>query len=82
MTSEQEKEKLREEARVLLESFAKKLEKVDLKKGKSEKVLKESGMREEGKGKETDSDFKKRFFDNVPEGRVKNNKIVAEKKKW
>ncbi|MAG37925.1 hypothetical protein CMI45_00865 [Candidatus Pacearchaeota archaeon] len=73
-------EKVREEARALLENFAKKLEKVDLGKEKEEKDMKESGFREEGEGKEANEDFKKRFLDNAPN--VKGGKIVAEKKSW
>jgi len=80
MVSDIEKEKIREEARALLESFAKKLEKIRLPDEKKEKVLKNSGMREEGQGEETNSDFKKRFLDNAPS--VEDDKIVAEKKKW
>ena len=79
MVSDIEKEKIREEARALLESFAKKLEKIRLPDEKKEKVLKNSGMREEGQGEETNSDFKKRFLDNAPS--VEDDKIVAEKKK-
>jgi len=82
MVSEAEKEKLREEARELLESFSKKLEKVELSGENKEKVVNESGMREEGNGEEENRDFKKRFLSNVPEGRVRDGKIVAEKKKW
>lgn len=80
MVSDNEKEKIREEARALLESFAKKLEKVKLPDEKKEKVMKNSGMREEGDGEEVSEEFKKRVFDNAPKKSKKY--ILAEKKKW
>ena len=81
MIVDKEKDKIREEARAILESFAGKLEKVDIKE-KEEKVLENSGMRNEGEGEEGDLDFRKRVFGNVPDSRVERDKIVAEKKKW
>lgn len=76
-----EKEKIREEARNLLNSFGKKLEKLDL-VDSDEKSLKdgESGFRKESKGLDCDIEFRKRAFENAPD---KNKDfIIAEKKKW
>lgn len=86
MVTDNEKEKLRDEARKLLKNFSDRLEKVDLANEKEGKIKKESGMREEGNGNDENSekskDFRKRIFNNVPEGRVEGNKIIAEKKSW
>ena len=80
MISDKEKEEIRQEARALLESFATKLEKVNLSEKKIKKIKENSGMREEGKGEEANSDFKKRFLDNAPN--TDEDNIIAEKKSW
>tara|TARA_Y100000034_G_C6761597_1_gene339242 strand:- start:11 stop:244 length:234 start_codon:yes stop_codon:yes gene_type:complete len=73
-----EQDKIREEAKELLKKFAKSLEKVDIKEPEVSKE--QGGMRAEGDGEETDSDFKSRVFKNAPE--TDGDSIVAEKKKW
>jgi hypothetical protein len=75
---EQEKEKIRMEARELLDKFASKLESVKLKGKKKEE--KEGGFREERSGNTPEAGFRKRMFANAPEKNADN--IIAEKKKW
>ena len=77
--SEQEKEEIKEEAKRIMDSFSKKLEKV---KDKIPEPLieREDFEREEGNGNEQNLDFRKRFFENAPN---KNSDfILTEKKKW
>ena len=77
--SEEEKEKIKEEAKQIMDNFSKKLSKV---KGKvSEPLIERSeSERKEGNGSEPDSDFRKRFFENAPN---KNEDFVlTEKKSW
>lgn len=98
MISEKEKEEIRQEAKALLEKFAKALDKVKFK----EKDLKSGigGFREEGEGEEAEEDFRKTMFENfrikdsdsVQESEnhqdsrhspeTKGDSIIAEKKKW
>ncbi len=75
---EKKKEQVRKEARGLLDKFSKRLASVKLK----DKKIKEEfgGMREEGEGNDTDSDFRKRFFANAPQ--KEGDFIIAEKRKW
>tara|TARA_Y100000310_G_C20701159_1_gene830001 strand:+ start:3710 stop:3943 length:234 start_codon:yes stop_codon:yes gene_type:complete len=76
---DEKKEKaLRKEAREILDKFAAALDKVKIK----EKSLKGKvgGFRDEKDGKECDSDFRKRMFENAPS--KEGDSIVAEKKKW
>jgi predicted Asp-tRNA(Asn)/Glu-tRNA(Gln) amidotransferase subunit C len=73
-----EKEKIRKEARKLLDKFSRSLEKVEVKEEKIKKNR--GGFREEGNGEESDADFKKRMFENAPE--KDENFIIAEKKNW
>ena len=75
---EKKKEQVRKEARGLLDKFSKRLASVKLK----DKKIKEEfgGMREEGEGNDTDSDFRKRFFANTP--KKEGDFIIAEKRKW
>ena len=93
--NENKKEEIRKEAKRILDNFSKALEKVSVKK----KVLKKEvgGFRDEGNGKETDMDFRKRIFENFrikdsdsaresDDSRHAPNKdgdyLIAEKKKW
>jgi Asp-tRNA(Asn)/Glu-tRNA(Gln) amidotransferase C subunit len=73
-----DEEKIRKEAREILDKFAKELEGVELKERKDKKEV--GGVREEGSGGEGSSDFRKRMFANAPN--KEGDFIVAEKKKW
>ena len=77
--SEKEKEEIKKEAKSIMDSFSKKLEKV--KDKISEPIIeREKFEREEQVGKECDEDFRKRMLENHP---TKNRDfIVAEKKSW
>ncbi len=78
MINDQEKEKIREEAKRLLDEFAHSLEKVE---GKKEKIKKSfGGYRKEGLGEKSNPDFKNRILDNAQN--KEGDYIVAEKKKW
>lgn len=76
--SESEREKIRKEAKDLIDKFAKALEKVKINK----KISKESvgGFREEQNGKTGDLNFRKIMFENAPDKGEDN--IIAEKKSW
>ena len=74
---DKQKENLRQEARKLMDDFAKTLESVKLKEKKGKTEL--GGFREKSEMK-ADTGFKKRMFENAP---VKNDDyLIAEKKKW
>ena len=73
-----DEEKIRREAKAILDKFAKELESVELKDKKEKREV--GGTREEGKGGEEVSDFRKRMFENAPS--KEGDFIVAEKKKW
>jgi len=75
---EKEREKIRLEAKEILEKFAKTLENVKLKEKKAKKEV--GGFREEGQGEHGDKDFRKRMFANAPNKNEDN--IIAEKKSW
>lgn len=77
--SEKEKEKIKKQAKEIMEKFSKKLAKVD-KKIPEPLIERKEFEREEKQGKESDSDFRERMFENAPN---KNKDfIIAEKKKW
>ncbi len=78
MINEAKREKVREEAKQILQKFAKSLENVKLKEKKGKKEV--GGFREEGVGAEPDGDFRKRMFDNAPQ--KDEDCIIAEKKEW
>ena len=74
---EKEKQKIKEEARQILDKFGKALEKVPetiKREGKSE------SFRDEKDGEKGDIDFRKRFFKNAP--RKNEDFIIAEKGNW
>jgi hypothetical protein len=71
-------EKIRKEAKEMLDKFASALDDIDI-DIKSEK-REEGGFREEGSGESSDSDFRDSMFANAPE--KDGDCIVAEKKKW
>jgi len=73
-----DEEKIRREAKAILDKFAKELERVELKEKKERKEV--GGVRVEGAGGEGDKDFRKRMFENAPS--KEGDFIVAEKKKW
>ncbi len=77
--SEEEKEKIREGAKRIMDDFGKALEKIDS-GGDFVFVEREVFVREEGNALKNDSDFKKIMFENAP----KKNKhsILAEKGGW
>jgi Asp-tRNA(Asn)/Glu-tRNA(Gln) amidotransferase C subunit len=77
--SDKEKEEIKKEAKAIMDKFSKKLSKVDKKISES-LIERDEFEREEKGGKESNSDFRKRMFENAPE---KNKDfILAEKKKW
>ncbi|HLC54003.1 MAG TPA: hypothetical protein VJK07_00045 [Candidatus Nanoarchaeia archaeon] len=78
MVTESQKEAIRKEAREILESFAKTLEKAKV-PAKKEDVGGE-GVRKEGNGMKCDDDFRKRMFENAP--RKDKDCIIAEKGAW
>lgn len=73
-----EREKIREQAKDILEKFGKSLQKVKFKERKKEEEL--SGFREEGKENGSSNDFRERVFRNAPN--KDSDFIIAEKKKW
>ena len=74
-----EAEKIKEEARKLLEKFSRALEGV--KADKEEwNVERESDRRREKEGKKCDNDFRKILFENAPQ--KDSDFIIAEKKTW
>jgi Asp-tRNA(Asn)/Glu-tRNA(Gln) amidotransferase C subunit len=74
-----DKEKIREEAKRILDSFVGALDKADLPEGKKD-LISDKGMRSEGSGEETSKEFRKSMFDNAP--KKDGDFIIAEKKKW
>lgn len=75
---EGEKEKIRKQAREILDSFSRSFEGVKVKGREFKKEV--GGFREEGAGFAGDSDFRDRMFENAP---LKSEDfIIAEKKKW
>lgn len=78
MISEKQKEEIRQEAKRIIDNFAKSLDGVDAKTEKVKKIP--GGYRGEGNGTRCDEDFRKAMFDNAPE--KDKDCIIAEKKKW
>ncbi len=74
--NDKEREKIKKEAKDLLDNFEKQLEKVNFKV--KEKVRKDNGMRPEGK--EANPISKKIMFENAPES--EDGFLIAEKKVW
>ena len=73
-----EEQKIKQQAREILDKFSKALEGIELKK----KDLKEEigGFRKEDNGEVCDEDFRKRMFENAPESQ--GDFLISEKKKW
>lgn len=76
--NEVEKEKIRKDARRIMEDFGATLNKVKTREKKKENQV--GGFREEGAGESASEDFRQRMFDNAP-GR-KGDFLISEKKKW
>ena len=76
--SDVERKKIEQDAKKLILEFGDALERLPAR----EEVLveRDKDVREEGSGKECDSDFRKRMMDNAP--KTKDDCIVAEKGKW
>ena len=79
MLTETEKEAIRNQAKAILESFAKRLDDVDTSSVR-ESESGEGGVREEGEGESVKEIFRKAMFDNAPKS--SGDFIVAESKKW
>ncbi len=79
MVSEVKEEQIRAEARAMLEKFSKFLGGI---KVSSDSNLggESSGFREEGKGEESNDEFRDLMFTNAPN--KDGDFIMAEKKKW
>ena len=76
--NEQERDKIKREAKQILDNFANSLSKVKLKAKKQSKEV--SGFREEGAGKAGNPEFRKMMFANA---KNKNeNAIIGETKSW
>ncbi len=75
---EKRKEEIRQEARTILDKFAKRLDRVKVPARKEE--AKGDGTRVEGAGRECDSDFRTRLLGNAPN--KDEDCIIAEKASW
>ena len=77
--SEKERAEIKKQAKDIMDKFSEKLSKID-KKIPEPLIEREEFERIEGEGKESNSDFRQRMFENAP----KKNKdfILTEKKKW
>lgn len=76
---ENEKEKIKKEAKSIMDNFAKALEKVEKEKAE-ELVRRKEQTRKEAKPEKPDADFRRIFFDNAPQ--KEGDDIIAEKGKW
>jgi len=77
--SEKEREGIKKEAKEIMDKFSKKISKVK-EKIPEPLIERKEYEREEKLGKDSNSDFRERMFENAPE---KNKDfILTEKKKW
>ncbi len=77
--SEKEKQEIKEQAKKIMDSFSKKLSKID-KKMAEPLIERDKGEREEGEGEKCDNEFRKIMFENAPN---KNKDfIIGERKSW
>ncbi|MBT96934.1 hypothetical protein CMI49_02460 [Candidatus Pacearchaeota archaeon] len=77
--SEKEKKEIKEEAKDIMDSFSRRLSKIDKKIGES-LIERKKCERKEGESSEGDIEFREIMFENAPQ---KNKDfIIAEKKKW
>jgi predicted Asp-tRNA(Asn)/Glu-tRNA(Gln) amidotransferase subunit C len=72
--------KVKQEAKNLLDKFAKALEKVEKEELSESFVDRENFFREEGSGSESDKGFKERMIHNAP--RHDEDFVIAEKGNW
>ena len=77
--SEKEKEEIKKQAKDIMDKFSEKLSNVS-EKMSDPLIDRKEFEREEGEGKESNSDFRERMFENAP--RKNKDFIIAEKKKW
>ena len=75
--TEEEKEEIRTNAKKLLDEFSSKLDKIKAVEAKSDK---KENLRIEGKGSESNDNFKEIMFDNAP--LVEDGLIIAETGHW
>lgn len=75
--SDKEKEEIKKQAKSLMDDFARKLEKIQVKESHFENG---EGMRDESSPWKTDNEFRDTMFSNAP--LVEENSIVAEKGEW
>lgn len=78
--SEEEKEEIRKNAKDIMDKFAEKLEKINVKDWHFESSENPDGLREEGNSWETNEDFRSIIFCNAPY--TNNGFFVAEKGAW
>ena len=77
--SEKEREEIKKQAKGIMDSFSKKISKVD-KKTAEPLIERNESERVEGKGSQPNEVFRRMVLENAPE---KNQDfIIAEKKKW
>ncbi len=77
--SEKEKEDIKKQAKEIMDSFEKELKKIESEKVFLAEVEREKQLREEGKPY-CDPDFRKLFFNNIPN--KEGDFLKAEKGKW
>jgi Asp-tRNA(Asn)/Glu-tRNA(Gln) amidotransferase C subunit len=77
--SKEEQEKIKKEAKEIMDSFAKSLEKVEKELSGEHQVRRKEQMREEGSGR-TSKNFREFFFENAPS--KSGDFIKAERGKW
>lgn len=80
--SEKEKEDIKKEAKSIMDSFSRKLERIN--KKTEEPIIEREKCERQETPQEEKSDFKFReiMFENAPEKDKDNNFIIAEKKSW
>jgi len=77
--SEKEKKEIKENAKLIMESFSEKLLKID--EQIPEFLIERSDMeRSEGKGESCENDFRKIMFENAPQ--KSKDFIISERKEW
>lgn len=77
--SEEEKDKIKRDAKKMIDSFSEKISRVKVSE-EEPNVRRKEFEREEGNGRECDTEFKKIMFENAPN--KSGDFILAEKKKW
>jgi predicted Asp-tRNA(Asn)/Glu-tRNA(Gln) amidotransferase subunit C len=80
MNTRVDEAKVKEQAREILDKFARALEKVEKEELSESFVDREEFMREEGKGEDSVSGFKEKMLENSP--RHDDDFIIAEKGEW